>query len=270
MCDLRRITTLLFLCTSFFYATTVVADTAGRVVFHDLPSPAVEGENQSKSLAVYLPAEYQNTDDRYPLLILLHHYPDGNHETFLGMGYPIFDVLADEINVADMADLLISNGRSKPMIIAMPDFSHDFRYNAQYDDYIPITVLEYLRSNFRVSENREDIVVAGHFWSGRNAIEIAFAHEDLFGKVVAYSPCLTFAIPSLIERSYDRDFPVTFHFYQTNFNIRYGTGSCSDRFSRKYADTLIDLDIEVHLENYDSDQYVTLPQQIEHTLQTVF
>ena len=77
-------------------------------------------------------------------------------------------------------------------------------------------------------------------------------------------------ISSLIERSYDRDFPVTFHFYQTNFNIRYGTGSCSDRFSRKYADTLIDLDIEVHLENYDSDQYVTLPQQIEHTLQTVF
>ena len=247
------------------------SSTKGNVDYYEVPNPYVEKDDHVRTVAVYTPPGYKESDQLYPLMILLSHYASGDHSAFLGDGYPTVNVLIGEIDIKKLCDEMIADGRMNPAIIALPNYRHGFGENSKlYYDYISKTVLDSLRKEYRISGKREDVTLAGHFWSGRDVVEIAMANEELFGTVVAYSPCMSFAVPKIIERDYDASNPVEFLFYQTVFSINYGNGACADRLSRKYAETLRKFGIAVFEESYESDQFSTLPVQIEHSLEAIF
>ena len=64
---------------------------------------------KTRRILLYLPPDYDNTEQTYPVLYLLHGV-DGNEMAWHDRG-----------RVVQMADNLIRQGKAKPMIIVMPD-----------------------------------------------------------------------------------------------------------------------------------------------------
>lgn len=249
----------------------------GRVVSRTLPSPipdegTFETPPGERQMSVYLPPGYDDSDQSYPLLILLHHYPDGDHETFLGKGYQTLKAAVGNTRIDKIADKLINEGRAQPMVIAMPDFSHSYHDNRLFLPYVSDVVLDYMKTDFRISEDRDDIALAGHFWSAREAMDIIMANESLFGVVALYSYCLTTPpVRMLIERNYDKDYPVDFFAYYTKEDsVMSFNDACGDEVARKYMDFLRGVGAKVHEEDIDGDHWEALPLQIERSLEDIF
>lgn len=70
--------------------------------------------------SVYLPNEYDDSDQRYPFLYLLHP-AGGTHEMWISMG-----------ELPQIADDSIRSGMALPMIIVMPDASGEADYLPHY------------------------------------------------------------------------------------------------------------------------------------------
>jgi len=244
----------------------------GRVEYVTIPSPSGVSDAGDRTMAVYLPPEYDETTGNYPLLILLHDFREGDHQSFLGAGYPGFDKAVGTVRIDRMADALIIDGRAKPMIIAMPDYAHIYDERMPYQRYVVETVLPYLQTNFRVSPDRDRTAIGGHAWSATDSYESAMKNESSWGVAVMYGLCSANApIKMIIERDYDSSNPVSFHFYFAEIDTDMGFGfRCKSDLARRYAAVLKDLGAEVHETDYEGEHWDALPAQVEQSLIDVF
>ncbi len=130
---------------------------------------------------VYLPPCYQQSNRRYPYVILLH----GSDQ--------------DEKQWTDhlKANLVIDDGLSKqtlpPMILVMPqggDLANTniFKAGASYESLILDELIPLIDSSLCTWNTREGRAIGGISRGGFWAFEIAFRHPALFGAVGGHSP----------------------------------------------------------------------------------
>jgi enterochelin esterase-like enzyme len=127
---------------------------------------------------VYLPAEYDSSSARYPVLYWLHGA--GSDEN---AGMPI----------AEMLDRAIEARQTPPVILVMPNGGK----RTEYRDWEPQKVLPesfiirelipHIDGNYRTIKERRARWIEGMSMGGNGSLKLALKYPDLFSSVVAYA-----------------------------------------------------------------------------------
>lgn len=198
---------------------TQVTDAQGILQESTVHSSSLEGnllgDPASRSLIVYLPPGYDTSDERYPVVYLLH--TGGATERFFPYNEfpPSFEATGmfikpqdfPETGFASLIDSLINVGDIQPMIIAMPNintayggsFGINSALNGNYEDYIVQDIVSYVDSNFRTLAKSENRAIAGHCMGGFGAMYLSMKHPEVFGLVASHSS--EFCIDALARAS---------------------------------------------------------------------
>ncbi|MFO7322458.1 MAG: alpha/beta fold hydrolase [Chloroflexota bacterium] len=162
----------------------------------------VKGSFESETLGrdyeyfVYLPAGYEASELRYPVVYMLHGRGDDMYAWW---------------NVKDLLDTLIASEELPPLIAVMPDvpssdrasYYIDSEYTgadfpsekvetAFFSDLIP-----HIDASYRTIATRAGRVIAGYSMGGYGAIRYALAHPDVFQSAIVLSPAVYTPQPPL-------------------------------------------------------------------------
>jgi enterochelin esterase-like enzyme len=128
---------------------------------------------------VYLPRCYeQQTDQRYPVLYLLHGqtYKD---DQWVNLGAPA------------AADALIRSGQAPPFIMVFPDDRYwNLPPGAAFGDRFVSEIVPFVDQNYRTLPDRDHRLVGGLSRGGGWAIHFLLTRYDLFGTVGLHSPVI--------------------------------------------------------------------------------
>lgn len=163
----------------------------GRITTGAAPSPAL-GEDIAYN--VYLPARYDRTKDRHPVLYLLH-----------GRG----DTMQAWTRVKTTLDDMIRTKRIPPVIAVMPDAPWNERGNWYVDSRytgadlpgrkvetaLTRDLVAHVDATYRTAPIRQARLVGGYSMGGAGALRFALAHQDLFGAAAVLSPAVYAPLP---------------------------------------------------------------------------
>jgi S-formylglutathione hydrolase FrmB len=130
--------------------------------------------------SIYLPADYDKSNRRYPVLYLLHGYTDD--ET----GWTQFG----EAQV--IADRLTQSGEAAPMIIVMPDggvtwYLNSYDGKIKYEDFFVKELIPYVDATYRTRTTKQYRAIAGLSMGGYGTLLMATKHPDLFSAAAPLS-----------------------------------------------------------------------------------
>ena len=149
--------------------------------------------NEPISYNVYLPAGYEASTDRYPVLYLLH-----------GRG----DSKSAWTQMKGTLDELIAAGEIPPTIAIMPDAPWSSRASYYVDSAytgadpgrkvetaFTKDLIAHVDATYRTVADRTGRGVAGYSMGGYGALRYSLAHPDLFGAAIVLSPAVYFPMP---------------------------------------------------------------------------
>ncbi len=135
----------------------------------------------SRKYAIYLPPDYETSSRSYPVLYLLHG--GGDDQT----GWVQFG------EVKHIADKAIKEGKSTPMIIAMPDANTGIRGYAnlkkdwRYEDFFFEEFIPFIESKYRIKAEKRYRAVAGLSMGGGGTFYFALHRPDMFSSACPLS-----------------------------------------------------------------------------------
>jgi S-formylglutathione hydrolase len=166
----------------------------GRIEEIKVHSKALEGnllgDSAERNVTVYLPPEYDETPEkRFPVVYLLHGYT-GNDKLWTGGGY------VKGLNIASIADDLITNNRIKAMLLVAPDCHNAYGgswytnspVTGNWEDFVAKELIRDIVTKFRTIADRTSRGIAGHSMGGHGAIKLAMKHPELYCALYAMSP----------------------------------------------------------------------------------
>ena len=133
--------------------------------------------------SVLLPADYERSSRKYPVLYLLHGYSDD--ET----GWTQFG------EVKDIADRAFAAGDMTAMIIVMPDADVSWYINSadgkvRFEDFFVKEFIPYIDQNYRSRTDRQFRAVAGLSMGGYGTCILSMKHPDLFSAAAPLSAAI--------------------------------------------------------------------------------
>ncbi len=138
--------------------------------------------NMERSYSVYLPPGYDESDQSYPVLYLLHGGGD-DHTGWVQFG-----------QVQHIADKAIAEGKAARMIIVMPDanttrrgYFNDIRGDFNYEDFFFKELIPHIEKTYRVRSERRYRAVAGLSMGGGGTIFYALHQPDMFAAAAPLS-----------------------------------------------------------------------------------
>jgi S-formylglutathione hydrolase FrmB len=139
------------------------------------------GDKSVRDLIVYLPPNYEETDETFPVVYCL--------TGFTGRGKMFLNDNAFAPNLAERFDKLIGENRIKPMIAVMPDcFTYyggsqyiNSSATGNYEDYLTQEIVPFVDAQFRTVTDKNSRAVMGKSSGGYGALIMAMRHADIFG-----------------------------------------------------------------------------------------
>ncbi len=144
-----------------------------------------------KGIQVYLPEEYEDSGQEYPVVYLLHGgwWMGLSPHLFLGHGY---NGQLTDANIPQIADELIRDETIPPMIIVMPDVSVSKSLSpangiSLINAYLTQEVIPFIDATYRTLSHRNGRIIAGHSDGADGAIFTALSNPNTFSAVAAYA-----------------------------------------------------------------------------------
>ncbi len=139
------------------------------------------GDEYIRDLYVYLPPNYEVSDERFPVVYCL--------TGFTGRGKMLLNDNAFTPNLAERMDLLIAENKIKPLIVVMPDCFTKYggsQYinstaTGNYEDYLTEEIVPFVDRQFRTLNDKNFRAVMGKSSGGYGALIMAMRHSDIFG-----------------------------------------------------------------------------------------
>jgi enterochelin esterase-like enzyme len=130
--------------------------------------------------SIYLPADYETSNRRYPVLYLLHGY--GDDET----GWTQFG----EAHL--ICDRSVQAGETAPMIIVMPDagvtwYINSYDGKVNYEDYFVKELIPHIDETYRTRPTKQYRAVAGLSMGGYGTLIMATKHPEMFSSAAPLS-----------------------------------------------------------------------------------
>ena len=149
------------------------ADTSGLVASISISPTSL---HYALDARIYLPPCYTVSDQRYPVLYLLHGL-NSTENQWINLG------------VVTATDALIGTGDIAPLIIVMPRDRLDDRFDpAVVKDLVP-----YIDQNYRTLTDRQHRAIGGMSRGGGWAIHLGLHYPNLFGRIGAHSPAVFYS-----------------------------------------------------------------------------
>ncbi len=135
-----------------------------------------------RKYSIYLPPGYNESDQSYPVLYLLHGSGD-DHTGWVQFG-----------QVQHIADKAIAEGKASRMIIVMPDadtgrrgYFNDIRGDFNYEDFFFKELIPHIEKTYRTRSDRRYRAVAGLSMGGGGTIFYALHRPDMFAAAAPLS-----------------------------------------------------------------------------------
>lgn len=131
--------------------------------------------------SIYLPASYEKSIRKYPVLYLFHGI-GGDHTDWVNRG-----------EVARIASEAVENGKAPEMIIVMTNGLTDAFYQNNYDksllweDYFIKELIPTVESKYRIHASRTYRAIAGLSMGGYGSMYMSLRHKELFSMCYAMS-----------------------------------------------------------------------------------
>jgi enterochelin esterase-like enzyme len=179
----------------------------GRLEHIEIESAAIAnnslGDPCRRTVAVYLPEGYDDSQDSYPLLVDI--------VGFTGSGLAHLSWKPFGESVAQRVDRLVAEGRMGPAIIAFPDCFTTLGGNqyvnssvtGNWADFLTDEMLPALESRFRIMPGREHRGLFGKSSGGYGSIAHGMLHAEHWGAIACHSGDMAF------DLCYRGDFPKT-------------------------------------------------------------
>ncbi len=242
---------------------TAAAAPEGALEEHSFPSEVLGRELR---YALYLPAGYAESDQRYPVFYLLH-----------GRG----DNLASWARVKPELDALIAAGQLPPLVAILPDapasqrgnyyvdsaYAGDGEPGARVETAFFTELLPHVEAAYRVHTDRAGRAIGGYSMGGYGALRYALAYPELFAGALVLSPAVYTPLPPadssarefgafgqgaalFVEAVYERqNYPALLEpFAATGLALRLFIAVGDDEYKNPDpADYQHDIDLEAHL-----------------------
>lgn len=136
--------------------------------------------NKTMDYWVYLPPTYSTTNNRFPVLYMLHGL-GGSSSQWKTMG------------LFDKADELIRNRQIAPLIIVTPQGDNGYWMNQadngpRYADYVIQDLISHIDTTYRTLPDAAHRAIGGLSMGGHGAIQLALNYPGMFGVVGGHSP----------------------------------------------------------------------------------
>ena len=138
-----------------------------------------------RKYSIYLPAGYDESDQSYPVMYLLHGRGD-DHTGWVQFG-----------QVQHIADYAIAEGLACPMIIVMPDadtgsrgYFNTIQGNFNYEDFFFKELIPFIEKTYRVRSDKRYRAVAGLSMGGGGTVFYALHQPDMFSAAAPLSSYL--------------------------------------------------------------------------------
>ncbi len=156
-----------------------------------------QGLGLTRRLTVYTPPGYEQSNENYPVLYLLHG-AGGDEEAWMSLG-----------RASQIIDNLIAAGKAKPMIIVMPngnviqdaapgegkpgfykpqfmiERTMDGSYEANFGE-----IISFIESNYRVKKEKSHRAIAGLSMGGFHSMHISRYYPNTFDYVGLFSAAI--------------------------------------------------------------------------------
>ena len=177
----------------------------GRIEEIEIDSAALAGnllgDPSRRRVAVYVPAEYDQSGDEYPLFVGL--------AGFTGSGAKLLAWQSFGESLPQRVDRLIADGQIGPVVLALPDCFTSLGGNqyvnsaavGHWEDFLLDELLPELERRFRVAREPRRRAVFGKSSGGYGALVQALRHGERWGAVACHSGDVGFEI------LYQRDLP---------------------------------------------------------------
>jgi len=159
----------------------------GKIIVETINSAALQntgGENPVRSVTIYLPPNYDQTTNRYPVIYYLH-------------GFTGSDSLAiAEDHMDELFDKAIVTGKIRPVIVVIPNeytlyrgsFYTNSSLTGNWADFTAKDLVAYVDQHYRTIANKDSRGITGHSMGGGGAIKLGMLFPDTFSTVYALSP----------------------------------------------------------------------------------
>lgn len=131
--------------------------------------------NNSRTIRVYLPPNYEATTDSFPL-ILMH---DGLEYISLASMHNILDYLISENQIEPVIGVFV------PPVNRTPEYAGN--QMQAFSNFIVNELMPYLRNRYRIKSGAENFAVGGASNGGNISLYLALNFPNVFGNVAAQS-----------------------------------------------------------------------------------
>src|ERR1022692_250024 len=181
-------TTRRFILAALGTALTLAADGGSQLVDRELRSgklaSAKAGTNPVRKMVIYLPAGYDRSSRRYPVIY------------FLPTPFESYRAPFDQHGAQTLFDRAIAAGVIDPFILVAVDMNTPLGCSwyvnspvtGNWEDFMMEELAPYVDREFRTLANRNSRGIAGEFMGGYGAIRFGMRHPDAFGSVYALHP----------------------------------------------------------------------------------
>ena len=130
--------------------------------------------------SVYLPPNFEDSNDSYPVVYLLNGFT-GDETVWSRKGL-----------VADIANELIRGNKIVPMVIIMPDGDDRLYMNIAdgsypYEDMFIKGLMPYVEKKYRIKSEKKYRSTSGLSMGGAGSLRLALKHHELFNSCAAFS-----------------------------------------------------------------------------------
>ncbi len=158
-------------------ATAALAQEAVRTV--EFYSPAVD---RTMKYNIVLPAEYDSSNERYPVLYLLHGLTQ-NYTVWANQGVPAYAEIFDDV------------------IVVMPDGGNSWYINYaenaggqtnNWEDHIVVDVVGHVDANYRTIARREGRAITGLSMGGYGGLTMGLRNPEVYISIGTTSGAISF------------------------------------------------------------------------------
>ena len=148
-------------------------------------------DGRQRRMVVYTPAGYEPSNERYPVLYLLHGM-GGDENAWLELG-----------RTSQILDNLIAQGKAEPMIVVMPyanpypelqqsgrNVTQDIMGTDVFCSEIINEVIPYIEANYNVKKGAKNRAIAGFSMGGRQSLACGLGNLDRVRWVGAFAPAI--------------------------------------------------------------------------------
>jgi S-formylglutathione hydrolase FrmB len=171
--------------TTFFLCYILIANAFAQSTGKIIEQQSIKSTILSKDVkySIYLPPNYENATQLYPVVYLLHGY-GGNNNSWIKTG-----------NVNEYADKAIANNTIPAVIIVMPNADSSFYINAynhkiNYEDFFINEFIPAIEKTYRVKAEKKYRAIAGLSMGGYGALLYTLKYPNIFSAAAALSAAI--------------------------------------------------------------------------------